>query len=107
MIGQAEHDAIHIESETYVKTKLAAAQTTIAANNAAALQHQANAERIAAEQLKAKRDYEQRMRSLQTLRAVAQNPNISITGNNSDNVLAQLVANQRHGAVLGINAPPQ
>jgi len=102
--GSAEADKIKIETETYVQTKRANADAEIATNNAQSLQLESSAEKFAAVQLKQKRKYEAKMRSLQSLRALAANNSLAITGNSNDNVMAQLLANQRGGAVLGINA---
>jgi len=102
--GSAEADKIKIETETYVQTKRADAEAQIAINNAKSLTLTSQAERVAAEQLRAKRKYEAKMRSLQSLRALAGNQSLAITGNSKDNVMAQLLANQQGGAILGINA---
>jgi len=101
--GSAEADKIKIETETYVQTKKANAEAEIAKNNAQSLSLQSSAEKFAAEQLRAKRKYEAKMRSLQSLRALAGNQSLAITGNSKDNVMAQLLANQQGGAILGIN----
>ena len=102
--GQAEADKLKIESETYIQTKKALAEAEIAKNKATSLNLQAEAEAFAAKQLIAKRKYEAKMRSLQSLRALSANNALAITGNSKDNVMAQLLANQQGGAVLGINA---
>merc|ERR1711994_872372 len=96
-------DKIKIETETYVQTKKADAEAEIAKNNAQSLGMTSAAEKFAAEQLRAKRKYEAKMRSLQPLRALAGNQSLAITGNSRDNVMAQLLANQQGGAILGIN----
>merc|ERR1719411_2111719 len=66
--GSAEADKIKIETETYVQTKRADAEKEIAANNAQSLALTSAAEKFAAVQLKAKRKYEAKMRSLQSMR---------------------------------------
>merc|ERR1712233_188124 len=91
--GSAEADKI--ETETYVQTKRADAEAQIAINNAKSLTLTSQAERVAAEQLRAKRKYEAKMRSLQSLRALAGNQSLAITGNSKDNLMAQLLANQQ------------
>merc|ERR1712228_778878 len=85
--GMAEADKIKIETQTYLQTKKALAE----------------AEAFSAKQLIAKRKYEAKMRSLQSLRALANNNSLAISGNSKDNMLAQLLANQQGGAVLGVN----
>jgi len=101
--GIAESDQIKIETETYVLTKRAAAEAEVAKNSATSLKLTSEAEAFAAKQLVAKRKYEAKMRSLQSLRALAGNNSLAISGNNKDNIMAQLLANQQGGAVLGIN----
>merc|ERR1712038_263589 len=56
--GSAEAEKIKIETETYVQTKRADAEAQIAINNAKSLTLTSQAERVAAQQLKAKRFYE-------------------------------------------------
>merc|ERR1719471_636362 len=102
--GQAEAEKIKIETQTYLQTKRAHAEAECAKNNAKSLDLSAEAEAFAAKQFIAKRKYEAKMRSLQSLRALAQNGSLAITGNSKDNMLAQLLANQQGGAVLGVNA---
>eukprot|EP01083_Nonionella_stella_P103245 294709_1 len=101
--GTAEAEKIRIESDTYVQTKRADAEAKIATNSATSLGLTSGAEAFAAKQLVAKRKYEAKMRSLQSLRALAHNKSLAITGNSKDNIMAQLLANQQGGAVLGIN----
>merc|ERR1712083_643336 len=101
--GSAEADKIKIEMETYVQTMRANAEKEIATNNAQSLALMSGAEKFAAQQLKAKRFYEAKMRSLQSMRALATNSSVAIAGNSKDNVMAQLLANQQGGAMLGIN----
>merc|ERR1712083_1164110 len=62
--GSAEADKIKIETETYVQTMKANAEMEIATNNAQSLALMSNAEKYAAQQLRAKRFYEAKMRSL-------------------------------------------
>merc|ERR1712087_349464 len=101
--GQAEAEKIKIETSTYIQTKKADAEAKISINNAKSLELRAEAEAFSAKQLIAKRKYEAKMRSLQQLRALANNKSLAITGNSKDNMLAQLLANQQGGAVLGVN----
>jgi len=103
--GIAESEKIKIGTETYLMTKRASADAEMAKNNATSLKLTSDAEAFAAKQLVAKRKYEAKMRSLQSLRALAVNNSVAISGNNKDNIMAQLLANQQGGAVMGINAP--
>lgn len=101
--GQAESEKIRIESETYVSQKRAEADAVVAESRAQSLEIRAKAEKFASQQLLAKRKYEEKMRSLQTLKALSTNPNVALSGNNKDNAVAQLLANQRNGLLLGLN----
>merc|ERR1711994_551554 len=101
--GVAEADKIKIETETFVQSKRANAEAEIAKNNAQSLTLTSSAEKYAAVQLKAKRKYEAKMRSLQSMRSLSGNNDLAITGNSKDNMMAQLLANQKGGVVLGVN----
>jgi len=102
--GQAESEKIRIETDTFVNQKRAEAEAQVAENRAKCLQIKAKAEMYAAQQLIAKRKYEEKMRSLQTLQALSSNPNVALSGNNKDNAVAQLLSNQRNGVMLGLNS---
>jgi len=102
--GVAESEKIKVETETYVQTKRANAEAEIAKNNAQSLALTSSAEKFAAVQLRAKRKYEAKMRSLQSMRSLSGNSSLAIAGNSKDNMMAQLLANQQGGAVLGVNS---
>lgn len=102
--GKAEAERIKIETDTYIQSKKADAEAIIAMNSAKSLEMEASAELYAAEQLVAKRMYEKKMRGLQMMRGLAHNEKVMLVGNNKDNITAQLVAHQKAGAVLGVNA---
>ena len=101
--GKAEADKMKVESATYVATKQAEAQKEIAENEAKCMELRASAELEAAIKLGSRRLYEKRMRSLQSLRALSQNNCLCIAGNHNDNIVAQLIANNQQGNVLGVN----
>ena len=101
--GKAEAEKIKTETDVYIRTQRADADAVIAKNVGISLGLEAESEEYAAKQLVAKRLYEKKMRSLQSLRGLATNDNVLLVGNNGDNITAQLVANQKGGAVLGIN----
>ena len=101
--GVAESEKVRIESDTYVLEKRAEAKRIVATNNAKGLDMTAKAESFAAKALMARRTYEAKMRQLQTMRALGNNPQVAIAGNSKDNVMAQVLANQVGGAVLGVN----
>merc|ERR1711972_736460 len=100
--GIARSEQIKVESKTYVAKKEAEAQREIAENQAKCMELSASAEMEAAKQLTAQRKYNKMMRSLQSMRALAVNKDVCVAGNNGDNVVAQLVANVKGGAVLGL-----
>ena len=101
--GHAEAEKIRIHSDTYVIEKKAEAKKVVAGNNAKGLDMTAAAEAFAAKALLARRTYEAKMRQLQTMRALGNNPQVAIAGDSKDNVMAQVLANQVGGAVLGVN----
>lgn len=98
----AESEKIKVESKTYVATKQAEAEKVIAENKAKCMALTAEAENEAAKQLSSQRKYNRMMRSLQSMRALAVNKDVCVAGNNGDNLVAQLMANVKGGAVLGL-----
>jgi len=103
--GSAEADKIRIETQAYVKSKQAEASAVVSKNQAKCLHLSAEAEGFAAKTLVAKRKYEEKMRSLQTLRGLSSNNAVAISGTSHDNFMTQILANQKGGAILGINQP--
>lgn len=101
--GKAEADRLKVESGTYVATKKAEASREIAENEAKCMELTAEAEAAAASELGSRRMYEKKMRSLQSLRALSQNNELCIAGNHNDNIVAQLIANNQQGNILGVN----
>eukprot|EP01084_Bolivina_argentea_P048672 89639_1 len=102
-VGISEADKIKIETNVYIQTIKASADAEIAKNDGMSLQLKAKAEKYAANELIAKRLYEQKMRSLQMLRGLSTNCDVVVAGNCNDNITAQMVANQKGGVVLGID----
>jgi len=100
--GSARSDQLKVESSTYVATKEAEAEREIAENKAKCMGLSAEAESEAAKQLTAQRQYTKMMRSLQSMRGLASNKDVCVSGNNGDNIVAQLVANSNSGMVLGL-----
>jgi len=100
--GTAQSEQIKVESKTYVATKEAEAQRVIAENQAQCMDLSASAEAEAAEQLASQRQYNKLMRSLQSMRGLAANKDFCVSGNNGDNLVAQLLANVNSGAVMGL-----
>jgi len=100
--GRSESSKMKIEAETYVALKQADAEKAIAENKAKCTKLSAEAESEAALQMASQRKYNEKMRSLQQLRALSENKNVCIAGNHKDNVVTQLVANMQQGAVMGV-----
>jgi len=101
--GQAEADAIEVETRVYVEKLKADAAVKIAKNRAVALEHQARAEMDAAKALNQKRDYDQKFKHLRVLKGIAENRQCAITGNSGDNHIAQLLAGSQASKVIGLN----
>merc|ERR1719411_858448 len=101
--GQAEADAIDIETRTTVEIIKADAAFKIATNKAKALNHQASAEADSAKLLVQKRDYDQKFKHLRVLKGLADNRHLAISGNNGDNQVSQLLAGTNAGSVIGLN----
>jgi len=101
--GQAEADAIEVETRVYVEKLKADAAVKISKNRAVALDHQARAEMDAAKTLVQKRDYDQKFKHLRVLKGIAENRQCAITGNSGDNHIAQLLAGSQASKVIGLN----
>jgi len=101
--GQAQADAVEVETRTYVEKTKALAAKSVAENRARALEHQAAAEMEAAKALVQKRDYDMKFKHLRVLKALGDNRQVAITGNSGDNQIAQLLAGTQAGAVIGLN----
>jgi len=101
--GRAEAEAVTVET-TYSVEKMKAQMTAeVAKNTAISLNKQATAEAQAVKDLAPRREYDAKFRHLRILKGLADNHRVSIAGSNGDNVVAQLVANQNGGTVLGVN----
>jgi len=101
--AQAGVQQIIVEMEGFVLKTSSEAELTVAKNDAETLRLKAEAERIAATKLRAKREFESRMAQLKVLKTLASNKNLSISGTNKDSVIAQLVAAKNSALALGIN----
>lgn len=102
--GEAEAEQMRVGARAYQLTTLASADLDVAQKKAEALTIQAEAEAVAASKLKSKRQYDENMRHLSVVQGLAQNRDVSVSGVNGDNIPAQLLAAQRAGAILGVNA---
>ena len=93
--SERECKAIHNETEA----KLAEIRAKIFAVRA-------EAEKYAAKKLEAKRQHEERIARLEALIALANNPNVVISGETGDNPLAALLAANRGAVLLGVGKKP-
>lgn len=100
--GQAESDRIRVECDASVRNMRADADLVVAQNEAKILSLKADAEKMAATKLKSKRDFDAKMRQLRVLKALAENQQLTISGNNGDNMIAQLVSAKNQGVTLGL-----
>jgi uncharacterized membrane protein YqiK len=101
--GRAQCAKIKAQAEVYSRNKRAEAERIIKDNDAKARAFQAEAEAYAATQLQSKRLLDQKMRQLKVLKAISNNDQLVLTGNNGDNTVAQLMAAKSSAAVIGLN----
>lgn len=101
--GEAEAEQMRVETRAYQTETLAEADRVVAERNAEALIIQANAEDESAQLLVAKRSYQEKMRQLQVIQGLAENPDVSLSGNNNDNYVSQLLSSGRQAAIMGVN----
>lgn len=104
--GNAESRVILSEMKSAVLLQESEARKMVAQNEAERLSVEAQAELVAAKKLRAKREFDLKVAQLRTLRRLAANKKLSLSGTNNDNVVAQLMAAQNAGAVMGLNVKP-
>lgn len=102
--GVAESEAIKVETSYMIEKMKADCTAQVAKNNAKCLELNAGAEQGAVKNLAPRREYDAKFRHLRILKGLADNHRVAICGSSGDNVVAQLVANQSAGTVLGVNA---
>jgi len=100
--GSAEAEQIKVEKRAFVTTTLAEADESVAHKKAESLLVEAEAESVAATQLKAKRTFDEKMLQLSVIQKLASNKDVSISGNSSDNMVAQLLSSSRGAAIMGL-----
>jgi len=101
--GSAEGEQYSVEARAFVLKTLAHADATVAKLKGEALTTVASAENKAVKGLAMKRMYDEKMRQLNVIQGLSQNSEVSISGVNSDNYVAQLLASGRSAAILGVN----
>merc|ERR1719223_158719 len=105
--AEAESRKIRAEMKAHTALVRAAMAKEVAANDSQTLALKAKAEQLAATKLKSKREFEEKMAHLRILKNLAMNRKLALSGSNSDNAVAQMLASQQAGAVLGLNAGRQ
>lgn len=100
--GSAEAEQIKVEKRAFITTTLAMADESVAQKRAESLHIEAEAESVAATQLKAKRMFDEKMLQLSVIQKLASNKDVSISGNSSDNMIAQILSSSRGAAILGL-----
>lgn len=101
--GAAEAEQMKVEARSMVLTTLAEADATVADLKAQALMIKSDAEGKAAGDLAKKRAFDEKMRQLTVIQGLSTNTEVSVSGNNRDNYVAQLLASGRQAAILGVN----
>jgi len=101
--GEAEAENIRVETRAFVLKRMAEAEEQVANRQAEAITTESQAEDQAAQNLKSKRTYDQKMLQLQVLSKLASNRDVSISGNSQDNMVAQLLSSARGAAIMGVN----
>jgi len=101
--GEAQAEQFKVEARAYEVSVLASADKEVALKQAEALTIQAEAEAQASSLLRSKRAYDEKMRQLQVIQGLADNRDVSLSGNNADNYVAQLLSSGRQAAIMGIN----
>jgi len=100
--GSAEAEQIKVETRAFITTTMAEADEDVAQKKAESLRIEADAESVAATELAAKRMFDEKMLQLSVVQKLASNREVSISGNNTDNMVAQLLSNSRGAAIMGL-----
>jgi len=100
--GQAQAEELKVLTRSFTVKSLADADKSVAEKKAEELQTISNAENTAAKLMVAKRTYDERMKQLTVIQALSDNKNVSISGKNADNMVAQLLSSGNQAAVLGV-----
>jgi len=100
--GRAEADQLMVEARAFEIQKRAEADRNVAERKAEALTIEADAEEQAARLLVSQRMFREKMRHLQVIEGLSTNRDVSISGNNGDNYVAQMVSGGRQAAILGV-----
>jgi len=105
--GKAEEQKVRLENSRQCKAIENDTNAKLADIRAKIFAVRAEAEKYAADKLKARREYEERIARLQAIIALSKNPNVVISGDTSDNALATLLAANRAATLLGLNSAVQ
>jgi len=100
--GKAEEQKIRLQNMREVKAIENDTNAKLAEIRAKIFSVRAEAEKYASKKLEARRQYEERVARLQAIIALANNPNVVITGDTNDNAIATLLSATRAARLLGL-----
>jgi len=100
--GEAQAQAMEVEAKTHIQQVNAEAELTVATNQAKALKFKSEAELKASKQLISKRDYDLKFKHLRVVKGLASNPNVAISGDNTDNQISQLLSGSNAAMTIGL-----
>lgn len=101
--GKSEEQKIRLQNMREVKTIENETNAKLAEIHAKVFSVRAEAEKYAAKKLESRRHYEERIARLNAIIALAENPNVVISGDTTDNALATLLSATRAASLLGLN----
>jgi len=98
----ADVEKIRVETVAWSREEAVKADLSYQTNSAKILNLGAETEGMAAEKLMTKREFEAKMAHLMVLQKLAENKKLVLSGNNGDNIVAQLVTAQKSAFTLGL-----
>jgi len=90
--GSAESEKIKAETDAYIRKKEAETELAVAKNKADSLEYEGRTEAELSKLMSSKRQFDINMRKLGIMQSLANNKNVTLFGNQNDNLLAQLAA---------------
>jgi len=100
--GKAEEQQIRLKNQREVKAIENETNAKVAEIKAKVFAVRAEAEKYAAKKLESRRKYEERIARLNAIIALANNPNVIVTGDTTDNAIATLLTATRTASLLGL-----
>jgi len=101
--GKQEEYKIRLQTMRDVKAIENDTNAKVAEIHAKVFAVRAEAEKYAAKKMESRRQYDERIARLNAIIALAENPNVLISGDTSDNALATLLSANRAATLLGLN----